>query len=111
MFKTASLLVVIGLAAWVGSEGQFSPRPVTGIVTDKAGNTLPGAVVQLEDTHSLRVQSYIADKDGKYQFNGLNDDVDYTLRAEYKKFRSPIKTLSKFNSSSHPVVNLVIPID
>jgi hypothetical protein len=107
----AVLVVAIALPGWIASEAQYSLRPVTGVVTDKSGNTLPGAVVQLENTRSLRVRSYITRKDGKYRFNGLNEDVDYTLRARYRRFWSPAKTLSKFNSSNHPTVNLAIPID
>lgn len=111
MLRKTCLLLTMGLLAWVAGEGQYSPRPVTGVVTDKRGNTLPGAIVQLENTRSLRVRSYLTRKDGKYQFRGLNDDIDYTLRAHYMRWWSTTKTLSKFNSSKNPVVNLVIPID
>ena len=111
MLRKAFLLLSMGLAVWVAGEGQNSPRPVTGVVTDKSGNTLPGAIVQLENTRSLRVRSYLTRKDGKYQFSGLNDDIDYTLRAHYRRWWSNTKTLSRFNSSKSPVVNLVIPID
>ena len=111
MLRIGFLVVAMGLMGWIALEAQYSPRPVTGVVTDKRGNTLPGAIVQLESTRSLRVRSFITRKDGKYQFSGLNEDVDYTLRARYRRFWSPTKTLSKFNSSNHPVVNLVIPID
>lgn len=111
MLTKAVLLAAITVLAWGTSDAQYNPRPVKGVVTDKRGNTLPGAVVQLENTQSLDVRSYITRKDGAYQFNGLNDDVDYTVRAHYKKYWSETRTLSKFNSSKEPVVNLVIPID
>jgi hypothetical protein len=58
---------------------------------------------------NLAVRSYITHEDGRYDFNGLNDDVDYTLRARYRNYRSQPKTLSKLNSSPHPEVDLVIP--
>jgi hypothetical protein len=90
---------------------QSSTRPVTGLVVDKRGNALPGAVVQLENTANLNVRSYITRKDGVYHFEGLNDDVDYTLRAHYRNYWSEEKTLSKFNSSKEPKVNLTIPIE
>ena len=90
---------------------QFEFRSVTGVVTDKRGNPLPGAAVHLENTDSLSVTSYMTDKDGRYHFTRLNDDIDYTLKAKYRSYRSKPKTLSKFNSSKHPEVDLVIPIE
>ena len=88
-----------------------SPRTVTGTVTDKRGNALPGAVVQAENTVTLAVRSYITDKDGHYHFAQLSDEVDFTLRAHYRNYWSAPKTLSKFDASRHPEINLVIPID
>jgi len=90
---------------------QVKPRTLTGMVTDKRGNALPGAVVQVENTVSLAVRSYITDKDGNYHFAQLSDDVDFTVRAHYRNYWSEPKTLSKFDASTHPVVNLLIPID
>ncbi len=111
MIRNVVFIAAIALLTWVPCGAQYNPRPVNGIVTDKRGNTLPGVVVQLENTRNLSVRSYITHKDGFYHFNGLNDDVDYTLRARYKTWWSESKTLSKFNSSKSPQVNLVIPID
>ena len=36
---------------------QFEVRSLAGTVTDKKGNALPGAAVQLEDSRSLAVMS------------------------------------------------------
>jgi Carboxypeptidase regulatory-like domain len=107
----SGILVALALLASLPVESQNGPRPVTGMVTDKRGNTLPGAVVQLENTRSLVVQSYITQKDGRYHFDGLSEDVDYTLRARYRNYWSDSKTLSKFNGAARPEVNLIIPIE
>jgi len=111
MLRKLILAAAIALLVRIPCEAQYSPRPVMGVVTDKRGNTLPGVVVQLENTRSLVVRSYITQKDGRFRFNGLNDDVDYTLRARYRKWWSEPKRLSRLNSSGHPEVDLVIPID
>jgi hypothetical protein len=111
MFTKAGIVAAIMLLTWLPCEAQYKPRPVAGIVTDKRGNTLPGAIVQLENTRTLIVRSYITLKDGHYRFDGLNDDIDYTLRARYRNWWSVPKTLSKFNSSPQPEVDLTIPID
>jgi hypothetical protein len=111
MLKRAMRVSAILLVAWLPGLPQFEMRRVTGVVTDKRGNALSHATVQLEDTVTLSVRSYITGKDGHYHFGRLYDDVDYTLRAEYRNHWSARKTLSKFNSSKHPEVDLIIPID
>jgi len=105
------LLSATVLLIWSQSSAQNAERAVTGVVTDKQGNTLSNAAVQLENTANLFVRSYITGKDGRYRFTGLNDDIDYTLRAKYRNYWSEQKTLSKFNTSKNPELNLVIPID
>jgi hypothetical protein len=57
------------------------------------------------------VQSYITQNDGRFYFNNLNDENDYTLKAHYRKYWSHEKTISKLDSSMHPKVTLVIPIE
>lgn len=90
---------------------QWELRSVVGVVTGKRGNVLPGATVQLENTATLTIMSNITDKDGRFHFNQLSDDIDYTLKAKYSNYWSQRKTLSKFNSLKHPEVDLVIPIE
>jgi hypothetical protein len=97
------------IAASLGA--QYHPRDVSGVVTDARGNALPKVAVQIEDTHTLLVRSYITGSDGRYHFDDLNDDVDFVLKAHYHNFWSKPKTLSKFNPKPHPVVDLVIPVD
>jgi hypothetical protein len=109
--KRSGYLFAVALISYLPCDSQLSTRPVSGAVTDKRGNTLAGASVLLENTADLSVRSYITQKDGHYHFNGLNTDVDFTLKARYKNWWSSSKTLSKFNESKNPEINLVIPID
>jgi len=111
MLKRTVQLSGILLMVASSSFSQFERRSVTGVVTDSRGNTLPGVAVLLENTETLSIVSYMTDQDGRYHFNGLNDDIDYTLKAKYRNGWSKAKTLSKFNSSKKPRVDLVIPID
>jgi hypothetical protein len=111
MLKRAVRLSIILLLFGLPSLPQSELRGVSGVVTDKRGNTLPGAAVELENTNDLSIVSYITGNDGAYHFTKLHDDVDYTLKAKYRKYWSKAKTLSKFNSSKHPKIDLVIPID
>jgi hypothetical protein len=111
MWKKLFFVLVLFLLAGFPSFCEMETRSVSGMVTDKQGNALPGAAVQLEDTVNLCVVSYITGKDGRYHFNGLLADKGYTLKAKYRQYWSQRKTLSRFNSSNHPRIVLVIPID
>ena len=103
----SGMLLLIALSG----IAQFGVRPLSGVVTDARGNVLPGVAVQIENEHTLIVMSRMTGKDGRYYVNQLSDDSDYVVRAKYKRFWSRPRTLSKFDSSKHPEVDLVIPIE
>jgi len=109
--------IVIPLIAIVLSAAQLAQhnqplnedpnvRSVHGTVYDSSDKVVKGAVVQLENTKTLDVRSYITDGDGDYHFAGLSTNVDYEIHAEYKGKSSPVKRLSEFNDRKDPVVNL-----
>jgi hypothetical protein len=83
-------------------------RSLSGVATNQNGHPLSGAVVQIEDTRTLLVRSYITDSRGKYRFQMLYSDVDYKLHATYRGHSSRQKNLSKFSNRSAPVINLVV---
>ena len=86
-------------------------RTVAGSVKDAAGNALPGTVVQIENMVTLNVQSYVTREDGEYGFQNLSSDVDFVLKAHYKRWWSKPVTLSKFNEKRQARIDLVIPVD
>ena len=81
-------------------------RSVSGTVRGLKDETVDGAVVQIKDTRTLRVRSYITKADGNYFFHGLSKNSDYELRAESKGSASDKKTLSVYDSRENPVINL-----
>jgi len=83
-------------------------RMVQGSVTDGQENAIVGAVVQLKNTKTLQVRSFITQDKGSYQFHGLDPNVDYALKAEYQGASSASRTLSAFDSRKQPVINLKI---
>lgn len=111
LLRRTGYLCAIAVFTFLPGISQITTRSVTGIVTDKRGNALSGAAVLLENTQDLSVRSFITQKDGHYHFEGLNTDVDFTLKAHYKNWWSHPHTLSKFNESKNPEITLVIPID
>ena len=71
-------------------------------------NPLVGAVVQLKNSKTLQVRSFITQENGVYQFHGLDPNVDYLLKADYEGASSPWKTLSSFDSRKQATMNLKI---
>ena len=89
-----------------GEEDKL--RSVQGIVTDAQDNAIVGAVVQLKNSKTLQVRSFITQDRGAFQFHGLDPNVDYALKAEHQGASSPSRTLSAFDSRKQPVINLKI---
>ena len=83
-------------------------RSVEGSVRGPDDEALEGAVVKLKDTKSLQIRSFITKPDGTYHFHGLNPNIDYELRADYKGASSDSKTLSVFDSRRKAIINLKI---
>lgn len=105
MKRAVLIALLAGLAL-----GQKT-RSLVGTVSDAAGNALPGTVVQCENTVSLDVRSYITREDGGYIFHQLSPDVDFVLRAHYKRWWSKPVTLSKFNEKRQARIDLTIPVE
>jgi hypothetical protein len=100
-----ALLCVAALAL-----AEQTTRSVKGVVRDQQGNPLNGAVVQIENTRTLLIRSYICQKDGAYQFRGLDRNVDYKLSAAYHHVASSLKTLSMFDERPVAVINLSVEV-
>lgn len=81
-------------------------RTVQGVVQDAGDNAVTGAVVQLKDTKTLQVRSFITQADGAYHFAGLSTNVDYEIKADHNGASSGTKTLSVFDSRKQASINL-----
>lgn len=87
-------------------KDEPSSRAVHGAVTNSSGGTVEGAVVQLKDTKSLEIRSFITQAGGAYRFSGLNGGIEYELRATFQGSNSPSKRLSVFDSRKDPRIDL-----
>ncbi len=102
-----AMLLAGTLALAAGKKDPDSKlRSVQGTVTNAQEQPVNGAVVQMKNTKSLQVRSFITKEHGAYFFHGLSPDVDYELRAEYQGTASSNKTLSSFDSRKQAVINL-----
>jgi len=108
LFAVSLLLAATGtLPGQSPKKGEDSRvRTVQGSVQDSAGNAVTGAIVQLKNTKTLQIRSFITKEQGEYFFNGLSPDVDFELRAEFNGASSGTKTLSSFDSRKQAVLNL-----
>jgi C-terminal processing protease CtpA/Prc len=108
---TAGLILAVAVPAYAADKKdkqESTTRSVQGVVTDQADVPVEGAVVQLKDTKSLQIRSYITKEGGRYQFQGLNPDVDYELKADYQGASSNSRRLSSFDSRKQAVMNLKV---
>ena len=87
-------------------KGGETTRNVQGTVTVADDSPAIGAVVQLKNTKTLQIRSFITKEDGTYHFYDLSPDIDYELKADYQGASSNTKTLSSFDSRRQTVLNL-----
>src|SRR6185437_1832975 len=106
VLMAAVLLCGIGWTQGKKNKGQDTTRSVEGVVNGPDDNPVNGAVVQLKNTKTLQIRSFIAQKAGQYYFHELSPDVDYELKADFSGMASGTKTLSSFDSRKDAVINL-----
>ena len=100
------LLCTTGLFAQGKKKGEETTRSVEGVVTTTDDAPAPGAVVQLKNTKTLQIRSFIAKENGQYYFHELSPDVDYEVKADFQGASSSSKTLSSFDSRKKATLNL-----
>src|SRR5208337_3785934 len=125
LFVSVALATMLaaGAAAQVnlplgGSSSEPTPKKtkptskmLTGTVTDKSDQPLPGAVVYLKNMKTLAVKSYFAQQDGAYRFPQLALNTDYEVYAEKDGKKSNTKSVSQFDDRFNPTINLQINLD
>jgi|HubBroStandDraft_2_1064218.scaffolds.fasta_scaffold999938_2 hypothetical protein len=104
LFIGASLLCSALLAQQKSQD--ITTRTMEGVVTAAAGQPAGNAVVQLKNTKTLQIRSFITSADGRYHFAGLGTDVEYQVKAQRDGATSPWKTLSVFNTKKTAVIHL-----
>jgi len=111
MKRLGTVLAIFLLLAGVSvgfaqKKGDTGARSVEGVVSNPDDSPVVGAVVQLENTKTQQIRSYITQDDGKYRFYELSTEVDYKLKADNKGATSGWKTLSSFDGRKQAIINL-----
>lgn len=108
---TAVTVILLLFAVSIGvaqaqKKGDTGTRSVEGVVTNADDTPAAGAVVQLENTKTLQIRSFITKEDGKYHFYDLSTEIDYKLKADRSGAASGAKTLSSFDGRKQATINL-----
>ena len=105
----AAVLLVSASASFAQEKkkkGEDTTRSVAGAVTAVDDHGVVGAVVQLKNTKTLQIRSFITKENGTYYFHELSPDIDFELKADYQGASSGTKTLSSFDSRKNATINL-----
>ena len=73
-------------------------RVITGVVRDKDGVPVKGALVYLKDEKTARVKTMTADEKGGFRFVQLSRTVDYKVWAQTRDSKSPEKAITSFET-------------
>lgn len=84
---------------------EATQRIAQGLVTGPDDQPVAGAVVQVKDTRTLAVRSFITQQDGMYRFTGLKNDTDYQLSAKSGDLSAGPRSLSIFDNRKEAIVN------
>ncbi|HUA18244.1 MAG TPA: carboxypeptidase-like regulatory domain-containing protein [Bryobacteraceae bacterium] len=101
-------LLVFSCSVWAQGRAPVDDtgtRSVEGRVTDASGQPAVKAVLQLKNTKTLQIRSFITGGDGRYHFAALSGDTDYQLKAERGGVSTSWKTISLFNTKKVVVIN------
>ena len=104
----ACLALCSAVAVAIPASAQPTHRDLVGTVTDRHHEPIAGAVVQVHDENTGTVISYITSRSGRYTFQRLSGDDNYTVFATYRGVRSKTRFLSKFDSNPQRYIRLVI---
>jgi hypothetical protein len=86
----------LGLAT--AQAQNFGQRTIQGKVVDDREADVGGATVFLKNLKSRSVKSFTSTADGSFRFAQVGMVDDYEVWAEQGKRKSPVKTVSSFDS-------------
>ncbi len=100
------LAITLACAAFAFDEStDDGTRTVQGIVT-AGSRPVDGAVVQLNDTRTLQMRSFVTKEDGAYHFAGLSTNDEYEIRAEHNGTSSGTKRLDVYDQHKVAKIDL-----
>jgi carboxypeptidase family protein len=109
-FACCMAFALLAIPSSQAKEKDTAPgRLLTGKVLDRQDNPVPDAIVYVTDTRTRVVKTYIVDRDGRYRFPALANNVDYEIYAQSNGKTSDTKRMSQFDDRK--VVDIVLRIE
>jgi hypothetical protein len=103
----ALAVMILASAAFAFDENADSgTRTAEGMVTAADSRPVNGAIVQLKDTRTLQIRSFVTKEDGAYHFAGLSTNDEYEIRAEHNGASSGTKRLGVYDQHKIAKINL-----
>ncbi len=110
LFLSLFLIAGFSLVGVPAAHAQDTLKIVEGKVVGSNDQAQSGAIVYLKNGKTNDIKSFISTADGTYRFGQLSPDIDYELWAEYQGRKSPVKTVSSFDSKRHLIYALKVDI-
>ena len=87
---------------------QPSVRSLSGSIRDAGHEPIRNAVVELRNTNTGEVVTFITDESGRYNFKRLDGNADYEVWVLFRGNRSPTRSISKFDSHMVKVIDFIV---
>ncbi len=98
LLVVACLMFFVMLAARQATGQSYGQRTVAGAVVNDAGGVQHGATVFLKNLKTKAIRSYTTTEDGKFRFAQVSMSEDHEVWAEYNGKKSPVKTVSSWDT-------------
>ena len=109
---TVAVTVAGTLLRALPAQAQQQPNPsvrsLSGRVTDTSHEPIRGAIVELRNTDTREVVTYITDESGRYDFKRLDGNIDYEVWVIFRGQPSATRSISKFDSHMVKVINFTV---
>jgi hypothetical protein len=109
-----AITVAAALLGALPAHAQQMPNPslrsLSGRVTDTGHEPIRGAIVELRNSNTLEVITYITDESGRYNFKRLDGNVDYEVWVIFRAQPSATRSISKFDSHLVKVINFTVRV-
>ncbi len=111
---TVAATVAVTLLGALPARAQQMPTPsvrsLSGRVTDTSHEPIRGAIVQLRNSDTREVITYLTDESGRYNFKRMDGNVDYEVWVIFRGQPSAARTISKFDSHMIKVINFTVRV-
>ena len=110
---TVAMTVAAALVGALPARSQMpnpSVRSLSGRVTDSSHEPIRGAIVELRNSDTREVVTYITDESGRYNFKHLDGNVDYDVWVIFRGQPGATRSISKFDSHMIKVINFTVRV-